>query len=80
GGLIWTLTKKITRNSHDAEDLVQEIFIELWKNAAHFRPERACPTLRESDSPARFDSNSNGLIGTIVLNSPIPRFLSAPID
>lgn len=40
GGLIWTLTKKITRNSHDAEDLVQEIFIELWKNAAHFRPER----------------------------------------
>jgi|688.fasta_scaffold91323_3 RNA polymerase sigma-70 factor (ECF subfamily) len=40
GGLIWTLTKKMTRSSHDAEDLVQEIFIELWKNAAHFRPER----------------------------------------
>lgn len=40
GGLIWTLTKKMTRSTHDAEDLVQEIFIELWKNAAHFRPER----------------------------------------
>jgi RNA polymerase sigma-70 factor (ECF subfamily) len=40
GGLIWTLTKKMTRSSHDAEDLVQEIFIELWKNAPHFRPER----------------------------------------
>lgn len=40
GALIWTLTKKMMQRSHDAEDLVQEIFIELWKNAPLFRPER----------------------------------------
>lgn len=39
-GLIWTITKKMTRNSHDAEDVVQEIFIDLWKSAPMFRPER----------------------------------------
>lgn len=40
GGLIWTLTRRMTRSRHDAEDLVQEIFLELWKHAAQFRPER----------------------------------------
>lgn len=39
-GLIWTLTKRMTRNSHDAEDLVQEIFVELWKKADQFDVER----------------------------------------
>lgn len=40
GGLIWTLTKRMTKSSHDAEDLVQEIFIELWKKADQFDVER----------------------------------------
>lgn len=40
GGLIWSIAKKMTRSSHDAEDLVQDIFIELWKNAASFHPDR----------------------------------------
>ncbi len=40
GGLIWSLAKRMTRSLHDAEDAVQEIFIDLWKNAAAFRPDR----------------------------------------
>ena len=34
GGLIWSLARKLSPN--EAEDAVQEIFIELWKNAARF--------------------------------------------
>ncbi len=30
----------MTRTSHDAEDVVQEIFIDLCKNASSFQPER----------------------------------------
>ena len=40
GGLIWSLARKMTRTSHDAEDVVQEIFIDLWKNASSFQPDR----------------------------------------
>ncbi len=40
GGLIWSMARKMTRLSQDAEDTVQEIFIELWRNAAAFKPER----------------------------------------
>ena len=34
GGLIWSLARKLAPT--EAEDAVQEIFIELWKNAARF--------------------------------------------
>jgi RNA polymerase sigma-70 factor (ECF subfamily) len=30
----------MSRSSHDAEDLVQEIFMEIWKKSATFQPER----------------------------------------
>lgn len=40
GGLIWAIARKTTRSSHDAEDLVQEIFLDLWKNAAAFQSDR----------------------------------------
>jgi RNA polymerase sigma-70 factor (ECF subfamily) len=40
GGLIWSMARKMMRVPQDAEDIVQEIFIELWKNAASFNPAR----------------------------------------
>jgi RNA polymerase sigma-70 factor (ECF subfamily) len=40
GGLIWSIARKMSRSSHDAEDLVQEIFMEIWKKSATFQPER----------------------------------------
>lgn len=36
GGLVWSLARKMFPKSEDAEDAVQEIFIEVWKNAGRF--------------------------------------------
>jgi RNA polymerase sigma-70 factor (ECF subfamily) len=36
GNLVWALAKRFTNNSEDAEDAVQEIFIEIWQNAARY--------------------------------------------
>ena len=36
GKLIWALAKKYTRTPQDAEDAVQDIFIDVWKYAARF--------------------------------------------
>ena len=36
GGLVWSIARKMLRNSHEAEDAVQEIFVDIWKNAGRF--------------------------------------------
>jgi len=36
GGLVWSIARKLLRNSDDAEDVVQEIFVDIWKNAVRF--------------------------------------------
>ena len=36
GRLIWSLARKLSPNDNEAEDAVQEVFIELWKNAGRF--------------------------------------------
>lgn len=36
GGLVWSLAKRMLPNQNDAEDAVQEIFIDVWKNAERF--------------------------------------------
>lgn len=36
GGLVWSIARKMLRNPDDAEDAVQEIFVDIWKNAARF--------------------------------------------
>ena len=38
GGLVWSLARRFLRNSADAEDAVQDIFIDLWNSAARFDP------------------------------------------
>jgi RNA polymerase sigma-70 factor (ECF subfamily) len=35
-GLIWSLARRYLGNSAEAEDAVQEVFIELWKSADRF--------------------------------------------
>ena len=40
-GLVWSLAKKFTRTTEDAEDAVQEIFIDLWQHAERFDPRKA---------------------------------------
>lgn len=38
GGLVWSLARRFSPSSTDAEDAVQEVFIALWENAARFDP------------------------------------------
>ncbi|MBB3209342.1 RNA polymerase sigma-70 factor (ECF subfamily) [Rhodopirellula rubra] len=38
GGLVWSLAKRWVGNVDDAEDAVQDIFVELWQQAGRFDP------------------------------------------
>ncbi len=44
GGLVWSLARRMLRNSDDAEDAVQEIFLDIWKNAAKYDESQASET------------------------------------
>lgn len=44
GGLIWSLALRMLRNADDAEDAVQEIFLDIWKNAERFDEAQASET------------------------------------
>lgn len=39
GNLVWSTAKRWSASISDAEDAVQEIFIDLWKSACRFDPE-----------------------------------------
>lgn len=36
GGLVWSLARRFCPRHEDAEDAVQEVFIEIWRNAGRF--------------------------------------------
>jgi len=36
GNLIWSIARRYLRNSNQAEDAVQDVFIDLWSSAARF--------------------------------------------
>ena len=38
GALVWSLARRLSPNRDDAEDAVQEIFMDVWKSAARFDP------------------------------------------
>lgn len=38
-GLVWSLVRRKISNAAEAEDLVQEIFAEIWKSAHRYSPE-----------------------------------------
>ena len=44
GGLVWSLARRVLRNSDDAEDAVQEIFLDIWKNAGKFDAAKSSET------------------------------------
>jgi RNA polymerase sigma-70 factor (ECF subfamily) len=44
GGLVWSLAKRMLPNQDDVEDAVQEIFIDVWKNAERFDEKQSSET------------------------------------
>jgi len=44
GGLVWSIARRMLRNNDDAEDAVQEIFIDVWKNAGRFDESQSSET------------------------------------
>lgn len=36
GGLVWSLARRMSPTQEESEDAAQEIFIEIWKNAARY--------------------------------------------
>lgn len=40
GGLIWSLARRLSPTTSDAEDAVQEIFVDLFRHASRFDPQR----------------------------------------
>ena len=41
GNLVWTIARRLTRSAAEAEDAVQEVFIDVWKSAARFDADRS---------------------------------------
>jgi len=44
GGLVWSLARRLCPNATDAEDIVQEIFVDVWKSAGRYDPAIASET------------------------------------
>jgi RNA polymerase sigma-70 factor (ECF subfamily) len=44
GNLVWSLARRFTASQADAEDAVQEIFIDLWSSAARYDSGKASET------------------------------------
>jgi RNA polymerase sigma factor (sigma-70 family) len=38
GGLVWSVARRLLGNHSEAEDAVQDVFVELWKSAERFDP------------------------------------------
>ena len=40
GALVWSLARRLSPDPGEAEDAVQEIFVDIWKNAARYDPQK----------------------------------------
>ena len=43
-GLVWSIARQLSADPSDAEDAVQEVFIDLWRSAHRFDPAKGTET------------------------------------
>ena len=43
-GLVWSIARKLSADPSDADDAVQEVFIDLWRSAHRFDPQKGTET------------------------------------
>jgi RNA polymerase sigma-70 factor (ECF subfamily) len=44
GGLVWSIARRLAGDAAEAEEVVQEVFVDLWKSAERFDPGRSSET------------------------------------
>ena len=44
GGLVWSIARRLSGSESDAEDAVQEVFLQIWRNAGRYDPKIASET------------------------------------
>lgn len=44
GGLVWSLARRLSYNETEAEDAVQEIFLDVWRSSGRYDPSIASET------------------------------------
>lgn len=45
GSLVWSIARRLSPTAADAEDATQEVFLDLWRSAARFDPQRGSEPL-----------------------------------
>jgi RNA polymerase sigma-70 factor (ECF subfamily) len=65
GPLVWSIARRFAPSTVDAEDAVQEIFVELWKHAGRYDPALVSePTFVTMIARRRMLERLRGGIGT----------------
>lgn len=85
GGLIWSLARRMTFNDAEAEDAVQEIFVEVWQSAYRYDAGVASETAfvamiarrrlidrrRKADRRPSYTHLPEGVVGTDAVDSAV---------
>jgi RNA polymerase sigma-70 factor (ECF subfamily) len=72
GGLIWTLARRLGLNDTEAEDSVQEIFSEIWRNGYKYDPSIASETAFVATIARRRLIDRRRKLGRTVVRQSLP--------